>query len=87
MREYQNIFTTTQVTTTPGMGIPLSPRDNDPRIGKGKMYYWLGKIGNAQIGPVYLGTMGLISLVSFLLAYTLVLISTELKLPRPRSTS
>lgn len=71
MREYQNIFTTTQVTTQPGMGIPL-PRHDDPRIGKGKMYYWLGKIGNAQIGPVYLGTMGLISLVSFLLAFNII---------------
>ena len=71
MREYQNIFTTTQVTTQPGMGIPL-PRGDDPRIGKGKMYYWLGKIGNAQIGPVYLGTMGLISLVSFLLAFNII---------------
>ena len=71
MREYQNIFTTTQVTTQPGMGIPL-PRYDDPRIGKGKMSYWLGKIGNAQIGPVYLGTTGLISLVSFLLAFNII---------------
>ena len=71
MREYQNIFTTTQVTTQPGMGIPL-PRYDDPRIGTGKMSYWLGKIGNAQIGPVYLGTTGLISLMSFLLAFNII---------------
>jgi photosynthetic reaction center M subunit len=70
-KEYQNIFTTTQVVTKPGMGIPL-PAGNDPRIGKGKMSYWLGKIGNAQIGPVYLGTLGLISLVSFLVAFNLI---------------
>ncbi|MEL6750581.1 MAG: photosynthetic reaction center subunit M [Pseudomonadota bacterium] len=71
MKEYQNIFTTTQVVTTPGMGIPL-PAGNDPRIGKGSMNYWLGKIGNAQIGPVYLGTLGLISLISFLLAFNII---------------
>ncbi|MEM9731915.1 MAG: photosynthetic reaction center subunit M [Pseudomonadota bacterium] len=71
MKEYQNIFTTTQVTTAPGMGIDL-PAGEDPRSGKGSMKYWLGKIGNAQIGPIYLGALGVISIISFLLAFNIV---------------
>ncbi|EFL89078.1 photosynthetic reaction center subunit M [Ahrensia sp. R2A130] len=71
MKIYQNIFTTTQVVTTPGMGIDL-PAGEDPRIGKGSMNYWLGKIGNAQLGPIYLGTLGVISVISFLLAFNII---------------
>jgi len=71
MREYQNIFTAIQVQGEPEMGIPL-PRGDDPRIGKGFLNYWAGKIGNAQIGPIYLGTLGVISLISFLLAFNII---------------
>ena len=71
MREYQNIFTAIQVQGEPEMGIPL-PRGDDPRIGKGFLSYWAGKIGNAQIGPIYLGTLGVISLISFLLAFNII---------------
>lgn len=71
MREYQNIFTAIQVQGTPEMGIPL-PKEDDPRIGKGFLSYWAGKIGNAQIGPIYLGTLGVISLITFLLAFNII---------------
>ena len=71
MKEYQNIFTAIQVQGQPEMGIPL-PRGDDPRIGKGFLSYWAGKIGNAQIGPIYLGTLGVISLISFLLAFNII---------------
>jgi len=71
MKEYQNLFTTIQVQGQPEMGIPL-PKYNDPRIGTGSLNYWLGKIGNAQIGPVYLGTLGVISLITFLLAFNII---------------
>ena len=71
MKIYQNIFTTTQVSTTPGMGIDL-PAGEEPRMGKGSMNYWMGKIGNAQIGPIYLGTLGVISIISFLLAFNII---------------
>ncbi len=71
MKTYQNIFTAIQVQGPPGQGIPL-PRGDEPRIGEGKLNYWIGKIGNAQIGPIYLGTLGLISLVTFLIGFNII---------------
>ncbi|MEL6744324.1 MAG: photosynthetic reaction center subunit M [Pseudomonadota bacterium] len=71
MAMYQNLFTTTQVTTTPGMGVPL-PAGEEERLGKGSMNYWIGKIGNAQLGPIYLGTLGVISLISFAIGFNII---------------
>ncbi|MEO0328216.1 MAG: photosynthetic reaction center subunit M [Pseudomonadota bacterium] len=71
MKQYQNIFTAIQVQAEPSMGIPL-PRDDEPRVGKGSFNYWVGKFGNAQIGPIYLGTLGMISLITFLLAFNII---------------
>lgn len=63
MAEYQNIFTQVQVRAAPEMGmveeVELSNRS------KGASFSTLaGWFGNAQLGPVYLGTMGVISLMS-----------------------
>jgi photosynthetic reaction center M subunit len=63
MAEYQNIFTQVQVRGQPEMGmtedVELSNRT------KGASFSSLaGWFGNAQLGPVYLGTMGVISLAS-----------------------
>jgi len=63
MAEYQNIFTQVQVRGAPEMGltegVELSNRT------KGASFSSLaGWFGNAQLGPVYLGTMGVISLAS-----------------------
>ena len=63
MAEYQNIFTQVQVRGAPELGltegVELSNRT------KGAKFSTLaGWFGNAQLGPVYLGTMGVISLVA-----------------------
>ena len=63
MAEYQNIFTQVQVQAAPEMGmvegVELSNRT------KGASFSTLaGWFGNAQLGPVYLGAMGVISLMS-----------------------
>jgi photosynthetic reaction center M subunit len=62
MVEYQNIFTRVQVRGGPDMGVPIATgpweRQGTPRFSN-----LLGKIGDAQIGPVYLGTLGLASLI------------------------
>ncbi|MFN4192373.1 MAG: photosynthetic reaction center subunit M [Tabrizicola sp.] len=63
MAEYQNIFTQVQVRGAPEMGmtedVELSNRT------RGASFSTLaGWFGNAQLGPVYLGTMGVISLAS-----------------------
>ncbi len=71
MAYYQNIFTRVQVHGPVDMGVPL-PRGDDPRRGKPFMSYWAGKIGDAQIGPLYLGTLGVMSLVCGFIAIEII---------------
>ena len=54
MAQYQNLFTSVQPVGPVHEGVEL-PRDDDKRIGKPFLFHLLGRIGNAQIGPVYLG--------------------------------
>ena len=61
MSAYQNIFNQAQVRGHPEMGVELD-RIHDTREGKPGFSYWLGVIGNAQIGPIYLGWTGIMSL-------------------------
>lgn len=70
MREYQNIFTAVQVAGEPEAGVPLPGQDT--RTGKGFIVHLVGRIGNAQIGPVYLGFLGTISIISFLIAFNII---------------
>jgi photosynthetic reaction center M subunit len=67
MAEYQNIFTQVQVHGPAYPGVPHDGGQRD-RIGKPFFFYWLGKIGDAQIGPIYLGTSGVLSLICGLIA-------------------
>ena len=62
MATYQNIFTQVQLRGEPEAGIDL-PEGSEPRIGAGTFNHWLGLIGHAQIGPVYLGWTGVLSLI------------------------
>ena len=62
MLEYQNIFTRVQVKGAPDMGVPL-PAGPWERQGTPRFWHLLGRFGDAQIGPVYLGTLGLASLI------------------------
>lgn len=70
LREYQNIFTAVQVAGEPEHGIPLPGQDS--RTGEGKIAWLLGIIGNAQIGPIYLGFLGTVSIVCFLIAFNII---------------
>ena len=68
---YQNIFTQVQVRGPAEMGVAL-PKHDWSRDGK-PFFVWLaGKLGNAQIGPIYLGTFGLISLITGLAWFEIV---------------
>jgi photosynthetic reaction center M subunit len=71
MPEYQNIFTQVQLRAAPEMGVPLK-RGNAARLGVPSYEYWAGKVGNAQIGPIYLGTLGTLSLVCGLIAFEII---------------
>ncbi len=71
MIEYQNIFTQVQARAHPHDGVPFSHgtwvRSEEPFFS-----YWIGKLGNAQIGPFYLGFLGLASIVCGALAFFLI---------------
>jgi photosynthetic reaction center M subunit len=63
MAEYQNIFTQVQVRGAPEMGLTEGVELSNRTTGAG-FSSLAGWFGNAQLGPVYLGTMGVISLAS-----------------------
>ncbi|MEQ1672637.1 MAG: photosynthetic reaction center subunit M [Hyphomicrobium sp.] len=71
MAQYQNIFTQVQVRGPAEMGIHL-PAEDAPRSGTPIFSYWAGKVGDAQIGPIYFGTLGLWSLVCGIIAIEII---------------
>lgn len=71
MAEYQNIFTTTQIRGPAYAGVPLEGTSG-LRLGKGTFSYWYGKLGDAQIGPVYLGFTGTASLIFGIIAIEII---------------
>ncbi len=63
MPEYQNLFTAVQAVGPAQMGVPL-PRRDSPRTGDKPFFiHLLGRFGNAQIGPIYLGSLGLAAIL------------------------
>lgn len=70
MAEYQNIFTRVQVHGEPDPGVPLEGTLYER--GKAQLNYWFGKIGDAQIGPFYLGWLGLSSLICGFIAFEII---------------
>jgi len=63
MPEYQNIFTQIQVRAQPELGIAEGV-ELDNRTTTARFSNLLGWFGNAQLGPIYLGAMGVISLAA-----------------------
>ena len=80
MAEYQNIFTQLQVVGPIHDGVQL-PRSDSPRTGRPMLMHLAGRLGNAQIGPIYLGGLGLASLIFGLLSFWICLLYTS---PSPR---
>ncbi|MFN7570823.1 MAG: photosynthetic reaction center subunit M, partial [Betaproteobacteria bacterium] len=68
--EYQNIFTRVQVRGPAHMGPATS--GSWTRNPTTFFNYWLGKIGDAQIGPVYLGFTGLASILCGFIAIEII---------------
>ncbi|MEM6304645.1 MAG: photosynthetic reaction center subunit M [Pseudomonadota bacterium] len=64
MPEYQNIFTQVQVAGPPEMGVDPSGEVARERTKNANISTLLGIFGNAQLGPIYLGTFGVISLAT-----------------------
>ncbi len=71
MPEYQNIFTRVQVEG-PGDAGPALPRGDYPRLGSPFLNKLVGRIGNAQIGPIYLGWYGVLSLICGFIAIEII---------------
>ena len=71
MAQYQNLFTSVQPVGPLHDGVDL-PRGDAKRLGKPFLVHLLGRIGNAQIGPVYLGTLGLASLIFGIAAFNII---------------
>ncbi len=73
MAEYQNLFTQVQVNAPSYPGVPLDrERDTKERIFEPWHARLLGKLGNAQIGPIYLGFLGVASIICFALAFSII---------------
>ncbi len=69
--EYQNIFTAVQVRGHPEAGVDLPPGEFD-RVGKPFFQHLIGRFGNAQLGPIYLGFLGTASLITGTLAFNII---------------
>ena len=69
MADYQNLFTTVQATGPLHHGVPLG-HGNSPRTGETPgVFHIFGRLGNAQLGPIYLGGLGVASLLCGLIAF------------------
>jgi photosynthetic reaction center M subunit len=72
MAQYQNIFTQVQVRPAgPDLGVHGDAGD-DKRVGTPSMVHLFGRFGDAQVGPFYLGTLGLASLVCGIIAFEII---------------
>ncbi|MCX7371280.1 MAG: photosynthetic reaction center subunit M [Alphaproteobacteria bacterium] len=69
--EYQYLFTRIQVRGPHYQGVPL-PAGDDTRTSDGGFSHLLGKIGDAQIGPFYLGTYGVLALFFGFIAFEII---------------
>ena len=61
--QYQNLFTRVQAVGPTHEGVELGPQ-NSARDIRPFLVHLFGRLGNAQVGPFYLGTLGLISIVT-----------------------
>ncbi len=71
MAEYQNIFTQVQVRAAPEMGM-VEGVELENRTKSASFSSLMGWLGNAQLGPIYLGTMGVISLATGVIWFVMV---------------
>ncbi|KIN70032.1 Photosynthetic reaction center M subunit [Sulfitobacter noctilucicola] len=72
MAEYQNIFTQVQVQGPPEMGVDPHGLLNRERTKNASFSSLAGLFGNAQLGPIYLGTFGVVSLATGFLWFFIV---------------
>ncbi|RJS92091.1 photosynthetic reaction center subunit M [Salinisphaera sp. Q1T1-3] len=73
MAEYQNIFTRVVVDAPTDPGVDLGRDGNASRMSSWTIHSrWAGRIGDAQIGPLYLGWWGCASLLFGFIAFEII---------------
>ena len=72
MGEYKNIFNQVQVQGPIEWGVDNDKNMSSERTERARFNTWLGWFGNAQLGPIYLGTWGLVSLITGLAWFLIV---------------
>ncbi len=72
MLEYQNLFTRVQVRHAPDPGLPVEMGITGARYGKGFFLSLAGRLGDAQIGPIYFGWAGILSLILGFIAFEII---------------
>ena len=71
MIEYQNIFTQVHADAPDYPGVPIG-KDEEHRMG-GPIHSWIaGKLGDAQIGPIYLGPSGFLAFLCGFIAFEII---------------
>ncbi|MEY2777890.1 MAG: photosynthetic reaction center subunit [Pseudomonadota bacterium] len=71
MAAYQNLFTQIQVKGPVDLGVPLGREIDQRERGTATAHFHLlGRLGNAQIGPFYLGALGVASIFFFVIGFT-----------------
>jgi photosynthetic reaction center M subunit len=72
MAEYQNIFTRVQVRGPTYGGTPMPSGGAFQRQGKPFFSHLLGIVGDAQVGPFYLGATGIASIICGFIAFEII---------------
>jgi photosynthetic reaction center M subunit len=70
--EYQNIFSRVQVRGPDDLGPPMDKRNIWQRSDKPLHIHLFGRFGEAQVGPAYLGFLGLTSIICFVIAFQII---------------
>jgi photosynthetic reaction center M subunit len=70
--DYQNIFTRVQVHGPVDMGVAHQVKSVWNREGQPFFVHLFGRLGDAQVGPIYLGTLGLASVLCFIAAFEII---------------
>ena len=70
MAEFHNLYTRIQVHGPVYPGIPMPP--GGWRAGRGSIWHLLGRIGDTQVGPIYLGFTGVASLMCGFIAFEII---------------
>jgi len=72
MAEYQNLFTQVQAVGPSNLGVPLG-EGHSPRTGTNlPQVHLFGRLGMPQIGPIYLGPLGIASIIFGVAAFNII---------------